>query len=123
MSKDIWRWEAVQIARAVAKREISAREAVASCVERMHKVNPALNAVTMDLSAQALAEAGEADAAIARGESPGPMAGVPVTIKQNIDQAGCSTNNGVVAWQKIVATADSPVVANWKAAGAIVIGR
>ena len=123
MRKEIWRWEAVQIARAVAMREISAREAVGSCVERMHKVNPALNAVTMDLSEQALAEASAVDAAIARGESPGPMAGVPVTIKQNIDQAGCSTNNGVVAWQKIVATADSPVVANWKAAGAIVIGR
>ncbi len=123
MSKEIWRWEAVQIAKAVAKREISAREAVGSCIERMHKVNPALNAVTMDLSAQALAEATAIDAAIARGESPGPMAGVPVTIKQNIDQAGCSTNNGVVAWQKIVATEDSPVVANWKAAGAIVIGR
>jgi len=123
MSKEIWRWEAVQIAKAVAKREISAREAVGSCIDRMHKVNPALNAVTMDLSAQALAEATAVDAAIARGESPGPMAGVPVTIKQNIDQAGCSTNNGVVAWQKIVATEDSPVVANWKAAGAIVIGR
>ncbi len=123
MSEEIWRWDVVRIAKAVAKREISAREAVASCVERMHAVNPALNAVTMDLSAQALVGADALDAAIARGESPGPLAGVPVTIKQNIDQAGCSTNNGVVAWEKIVATADSPVVANWKAAGALVIGR
>jgi len=123
MGNEIWRWDAVRIAKAVSKREISAREAVASCVERMHAVNTALNAVTMDLSEQALAGADAVDKAIARGESPGPLAGVPVTIKQNIDQAGCSTNNGVVAWQKIVASADSPVVANWKAAGALVIGR
>ncbi len=123
MADELWRWDAVRIAKAVKAREISAREAVGSCVERMHAVNPALNAVTRDLSAQALAEAGELDAAIARGEPVGPMAGVPVTIKQNIDQAGCPTSNGVVAFEKIVAREDSPVVANWKAAGAIVIGR
>ena len=107
MSDEIWRWDAVRIAKAVRAREISARDAVASCAERMHTVNPALNAVTMDLSAQALTAADLLDAALARGEPPGALVGVPVTIKQNIDQAGCSTNNGVVAFQKIVATADS----------------
>ena len=74
MSERIWRWDAGRIAKAVGKREISAREAVASCVERMHAVNPALNAVTMDLSAQALEGADAVDKAIARGESPGPLA-------------------------------------------------
>ena len=123
MSDAIWRWNATRIAKAVARREVSAREAVASCVERMHKVNPALNAVTLDLSEQALKEADELDSAIACGEYPGPLAGVPVTIKQNIDQAGCPTSNGVVAFEKIVAKEDSPVVANWKAAGALIIGR
>lgn len=123
MADEIWRWEAVRIAKAVKARDISAREAVASCVERMHAVNPALNAVTRDLSGEALAGAAAVDAAIARGEYPGPLAGVPVTIKQNIDQAGCPTSNGVVAFEKIVATQDSPVVANWKAAGALIIGR
>lgn len=123
MSDQIWRWDAVRTARAVAKREVSARAAVASCIERMHAANPALNAVTLDLSQQALAEADVLDAAIARGERVGPLAGVSVTIKQNIDQTGCSTNNGVVGFQKIVASEDSPVVANWKAAGALIIGR
>jgi len=123
MSDEIWRWDAIRVAKAVRSREISAREAVAACAERMRAVNPVLNAVTMDLSAQALAGADALDAALARGEVPGPLAGVPVTIKQNIDQAGCPTNNGVAAFQKIVATADSPVVANWKAAGALIIGR
>ncbi len=123
MREEIWRWDAARIAKAVGKREISAREAVASCVERMHAVNPALNAVTMDLSVQAQAGADAVDAAIRRGEYPGMLAGVPVTIKQNVDQAGCPTNNGVVAWKKLVANTDSPIVAHWKAAGALVIGR
>ncbi|MBS0337453.1 MAG: amidase family protein [Proteobacteria bacterium] len=123
MADEIWRWDAGRIAKAVGGREISAREAVSSCMERMHAVNPALNAVTLELSEQALAGAAAVDAAIARGEAPGPLAGVPVTIKQNVDQAGCPTSNGVVAFEKVVATEDSPVVANWKAAGALVIGR
>jgi amidase len=123
MADEIWRWDAGRIAKAVGDRKISAREAVSSCVERMHAVNPALNAVTLDLSEQALAGAAAVDAALARGEAPGPLAGVPVTIKQNVDQAGCPTSNGVVAFEKIIAKEDSPVVANWKAAGALVIGR
>ncbi len=123
MNDEIWRWDAISTARAVTNREISAREAVTSCVERMHVVNPALNAVTLDLSAQALAGADAVDAAIARGEAVGPLAGVSLTIKQNIDQAGCPTSNGVVGFEKIVATQDSPVVANWKAAGGLIIGR
>lgn len=123
MADDIWRWDAVRTARAVAGRDISAREAVTSCVERMHAVNPALNAVTLDLSAEALAGADALDAAIARGEAVGPLAGVSVTVKQNVDQTGCPTNNGVAGFQKIVATEDSPVVANWKNAGALIIGR
>ncbi len=53
----------------------------------------------------------------------GPLHGVPVTIKENIDQEGCATVNGVAAFKDVIATADSPVVANWKKAGAIIIGR
>jgi amidase len=49
--------------------------------------------------------------------------GVPVTVKENIDQAGCATTNGVVAFRDLVAAEDSPVVANWTAAGAVVLGR
>ncbi len=48
---------------------------------------------------------------------------MPVTIKENVDQEGCATVNGVAAYRDVIATADSPVVANWKKAGAIIIGR
>ncbi|MFO1322493.1 MAG: amidase family protein [Burkholderiales bacterium] len=119
----LWKWDAVALAEAIRARKISARDAVAACVDRMHAVNPRLNAVTVDLSEHARALADRADEAVARGERLGPLHGVPVTIKENVDQAGCATVNGVAAYRDVIAAEDSPVVANWKKAGAIVIGR
>jgi amidase len=119
----LWRWDAVAIAEGIRAGTISSREAVAACVGRMHAVNPQLNAVTCDLSEQALAAADRADAARGRHEAVGPLHGVPVTIKENVDQQGCATVNGVAAFKDVVAAADSPVVANWKRAGAVIIGR
>ena len=58
-----------------------------------------------------------------RGDALGPLHGVPVTIKENVDQEGCATTNGVVGFQHIIAKSDSPIVANWKRAGAVIIGR
>ena len=49
MTDEIWRWDATRMAGAIARREISSREAVSSCLERMAAVNPRLNAVTVDL--------------------------------------------------------------------------
>lgn len=123
MSDPLWQWDATALAAAIRKREISSHEAVAACIARMHEVNPKLNAVTCDLSEQALATAAHADAAVARGEPLGPLHGVPVTIKENVDQAGCATVNGVAAFRDVMAPDDSPVVANWKKAGAVIIGR
>jgi amidase len=119
----LWTWDAADLAAAIRKRDISAHDAVDSCVARMHEVNPALNAVTVDLSEHAMAEARRADEAIARGEPIGPLHGVPVTTKENVDQEGCATVNGVAAYRDVVAKSDSPVVANLRKAGAIVIGR
>jgi amidase len=119
----LWTWDAADLVAAIRKRDISAHDAVDSCVARMHEVNPALNAVTVDLSEHAMAEARRADEAIARGEPIGPLHGVPVTTKENVDQEGSATVNGVAAYRDLVATSDSPVVANLRKAGAIVIGR
>ena len=123
MTEALWKWDAVALAEAIRARQISSSDAVTACVERMHAVNPKLNAVTCDLSEQALSLADRADAAIARGDSVGALHGVPVTIKENIDQEGCATVNGVAAYRDVIALADSPVVANWKRAGAVIIGR
>jgi amidase len=123
MTEPIWRWSATRIAAEIRGRDVSAREVLDACLTRMAEVNPKLNAVTVDLSQSARAAADEADRAVAAGRPLGPLHGVPVTIKENVDQEGCATTNGVVGFQHIVATADHPVVANWKRAGAIIIGR
>ena len=62
---------------------------------RLDAVNPRINAVVAHDPAEALAAAEAVDAAIGRGEDPGPLAGVPVTVKVNVDQAGWATTNGL----------------------------
>jgi amidase len=123
MADDIWRWDATRIADAIRRRQISSREAVSACLGRMASVNPRLNAVTVDLGAAALMEADRADAAVASGDALGALHGVPIAIKENVDQAGVATTNGVVAFRDLIAGEDSPVVANLKAAGAVIVGR
>jgi amidase len=123
MTGEIWQWSAQHTAQAIRNGEISCREAVGAAVERLHECNPAINAVTYDLSEQALAEAERADQALAAGDPCGPLHGVPVTIKENADQEGLPNPNGVAAFAELIAPGDAAVVANLKKAGAIVIGR
>jgi len=123
MQQRVWAWDAMDLARAIRARSISAREAVAACLDRLASVNPRINAVVETLAEEALAQADAADAQMRRGESLGSLHGVPVTIKVNTDQRGHATTNGVVAFRDVVAEADAPVVANWRKAGAIIVGR
>jgi amidase len=123
MERELWRWDAVELAAAIRTRKVSSREAVQSVLERLDAVNLAINAVTVVLGEQALAAADAADAAVKRGDAVGPLHGVPVTIKENIDQTGQATANGIVAFKDVIAKSDSPPVANWTRAGAVIVGR
>src|SRR5688572_12808055 len=123
MDTDLWRWDAGPLANGIRTGKISSREATRSVLARLEAVNPKLNAVTVVLAEAALAAADRADGARRRGEPLGPLHGVPVTIKENIDQEGAATANGVVAFKDVIAKTDSPVVASWKRAGAVIIGR
>ena len=123
MNAELWRWLAGDLAKAICKRQISSREAVTSCLARLEQVNPRINAVVDVMADDALAAADHADKVIARGEAIGPLHGVPVTIKINVDCVGRATTNGVIAFKDRIAETDSPPVANWRKAGAIVLGR
>jgi len=107
----------------IRSRQISAVEATQATLARIDQLNPALNAIVQRMDDQALAAAQAIDAAIARGEDPGPLAGVPVTVKVNIDQRGQATTNGLRIQANLVAAEDSPPVANLRRAGAIIVGR
>ena len=120
---DIWRLSAGELAARINARQLSAREATEAALKRLDEVNPRINAVVQFMPEQALQRAAAIDAQLARGETPGPLAGVPVTIKVNVDQAGHATTNGLKLQKDLVAQANSPVVDAFEQAGAIVIGR
>jgi len=121
--KDLWRWGAADLARAIRAREVSSREAVESCLARIAAVNPRVNAIVDLMADEALAAADKADAAVKTGADLGALHGVPVTLKINVDMAGRPTTNGVVAFKNKIPEAESPPVILWRKAGAIFIGR
>ncbi|HME24786.1 MAG TPA: amidase family protein [Acetobacteraceae bacterium] len=122
MGTPIWQWSAVDTAGAIRDGRVTAEEVVQSHIDRMRTVNPAINAVVVDLSAQAIEAARAADRATRQGAALGRLHGVPVTIKINIDVEGQANSNGVVGLKDNIAPGDSPVTANLKKAGAIIIG-
>jgi amidase len=112
----------VETVRLTTTGEASAREVLEEAIARIDELNPRLNAFTRILAERARAEADERDAALARGEAPGPLHGVPVAIKEEIDVAGCVTTYGGRA-NTTPAAADSEVVRRLRAAGAVVVGK
>ncbi|TQM42834.1 amidase [Pseudonocardia cypriaca] len=119
---EVWGWSAAAIGRAVGAGEATAREVVEGCLARIDEVNPAVNAVTVRFE-EALADADRIDARVRAGEHVGPLAGVPFTVKENIDVAGHPTTHGVPRFRDAVAPADAPPVRRLRAAGAIPIGH
>ena len=121
--KPFWQLSACDLAGKIADGEVSALDVVSATVNRMRAANPRLNAVVDDLGDDAIAQAKKHDELMAKSGSIGPLHGVPVTIKENIDQTGRATPNGVTAFKDVIASGNSPVVGNLQKAGAIVIGR
>jgi amidase len=119
----LWQLSAVEVAAGIRTRRFSCSEVMVSVVERIRGLNPNLNAIVVDLTDQALAEAAAADRKYQTLAEPGPLFGVPVTTKVNIDQEGQATTNGLPALANLIAPADSPVVRNLRSAGAIIVGR
>lgn len=123
MTNELWRWSAVDLAKAIRDREVSSREAVQSCLQRAEQLNPVFNPLSEICADKALKAADAADAAVREKAALGILHGVPVTIKANADLAGSATTNGVVAYRDVIARENNPAVDNWIKAGAVVIGR
>jgi amidase len=121
--QDLWRLSAADIAALIRSKKISARDAASAALARLDAVNPAINAVVDHRPEDVRAQADAVDAAIARNEEPGPLAGVPVTVKVNIDQEGFATTNGLKLQRDVMARSNSPVIDNLRKAGAVILGR
>jgi amidase len=120
---DLWRLPAKDLASLITSKKVSATEAAISALARLDAVNPQINAVIEHRPEDVLKQAAAVDAAIARGEDVGPLAGVPVTTKVNIDQQGFATTNGLKLQRDAIATSNSPVIDNLRKAGAVMLGR
>ena len=121
--QDLWRLSAAEMASLIRSKKVSAKEAATAALARLDAVNPKINAVVDHKPADVLAQASAIDAAIGRGEDPGPLAGVPVTVKVNIDQEGFATTNGLKLQRDAIAKSNSPVIDNLRKSGAVILGR
>ena len=115
--------DAVALAGMIRRREVSAREVVAAHISRIEALDGAVNAVVTRCFDAALAKAAAADAALARGDSPGLLHGLPVAHKDLVDTAGVRTTYGSPLFAENVPDRDALVVQRMSAAGAISLGK
>jgi amidase len=124
VSNELCFMSAVDLARMIRTRDISAREVMRAHLDQIERVNPKVNAiVTMVEPDAALALADAADGALARGEAVGPLCGLPIAHKDLEDTAGMRTTYGSPIFRDHVPTADTLMIQRLKRAGALGIGK
>jgi len=120
---ELWRVSASEIARLVRSRKVSAREVADSALQRLEAVNPKINAIVDFREDHVRQQADRLDNELARGNDPGPLAGVPVTVKINLDQSGFATTDGSRLYTDRIAQTNDPAIDNLLRAGAVMLGR
>ncbi len=120
---DITTTSAAKLAQAISDKRVSATEVVQAHIDRIKEVNPKLNAVVKLVEERAISEAREADEALAKGESVGPLHGVPITIKDSLNTEGIVSTGGTKGRSSFVPDRDATAVARLRAAGAILMGK
>ncbi|MCA9615130.1 MAG: amidase [Myxococcales bacterium] len=123
MTRPLHAHSAVELQQLLARGEVRSVEIVEALHARSDEVEPKVGAFAHQLRKQALADAKAADEARARGESKGPLAGLPITIKENVDIEGMPSTIGMRARSGKVAGEDAVVVRLLREAGAVVLGK
>jgi amidase len=123
MHKQLWKNNARELADMVRSGTVRAADVIEAHLERIDAVNPSVNAVTAILAESAREQAGVLDSVRKSGSPLGPLAGVPFTIKGNIDVGGSATTHGIPALKNAIAQRDAPMVEKLRRAGAIPIAR
>ena len=113
---------ACELAKLIRTKQVSSEEVVRQTLARIHEINPRLNAV-VQLSAEALEQARQADRELGRGTLRGPLHGVPVTTKETWSTTGMVWSGGTLGRAKLEAQQDATVVSRMRAAGAISLGQ
>jgi aspartyl-tRNA(Asn)/glutamyl-tRNA(Gln) amidotransferase subunit A len=116
-----WQWTAHEAAAAVRSRRIGAHELAQLALARLHAVNAPLNAVIEHDDAWTLAQAAAVDVRLAQGDAL-PLAGVPITVKDNLWVQGRRITQGSRLFEDFIAPADAWPVARLRALGAVILG-
>ena len=122
MPSDLADHSAAEIARLVCTREVSPVEVLDACLKRVEQYNPTINAV-VTLNERARDDARELERRLVRGETPGPLCGLPVGIKDVTPVAGLRTTFGSPLYKDFVPAADALVVQRLRTAGAVILGK
>ncbi len=120
---DICYLSAVELAAAIRSKALSAVEVTEAVLQRIERLNPALNAFCTSMADEARERANEIEAAVLRGNDVGPLCGVPVSIKDNLYVSGVRTTFGSKLLENNVTTEDAPCTERVRRAGAVIIGR
>src|SRR5438093_7557732 len=123
MSRDVCFSTATELAHRILTREISVTEVVQAHLAQIERVNPKVNAIVTLTAEQALADARAKDAAFARGETPGPLFGLPVAHKDLVPTRGIRTTFGSPIYRDHVPDQDALLVERLRAAGAVTVGK
>ncbi|MCX7070605.1 MAG: amidase [Gammaproteobacteria bacterium] len=102
---------------------VSARQLTEACLARIAIYDPKLDAFITVMKDQALAQADQCDAERKAGRLRGPLHGIPLALKDNIDTAGIRTTAASALWEDRVPAEDAPVTSRLAAAGAVIIGK
>jgi len=112
-----------EVATCLRTRAVSATEIVEAALERISELDPKLRAFVHLDAEGARVQARMADSAVVRGDALGPLHGIPLTIKGNLDVAGWPCPAGSLLRKDYVAQRDAPLVTRLRAAGAIILGN
>jgi aspartyl-tRNA(Asn)/glutamyl-tRNA(Gln) amidotransferase subunit A len=119
----IWELSANQIAQMVRDKEISAQEVLDTYLSRIEEIDPKLCAYIEVLEPDARFMASRVDAAIMRGEDPGPLAGVPIAVKDNINMKDTRCSCGSRILENYISPYDATCISRLKSSGATIIGK
>ncbi len=122
-SNEICQMNAVELAAQIRAKQLSPVEVIDAVLARMDQLEPHLHAFCTPTPELARAEAKRIEQGIVRGDAMGPLAGVPVSIKDLIFTKGIRTVSGCVAYRDFVPDEDDIVVERLTAAGAIILGK
>jgi aspartyl-tRNA(Asn)/glutamyl-tRNA(Gln) amidotransferase subunit A len=111
------------VAPKVAKGQIKSEKLTEDCLARIQELNPKLNAFITVTGDDALQQARQADKEIAAGRYLGPLHGIPISLKDLIDQKGIATTAASLVRRDHVATEDAPITKRLRDAGAVFVGK